>query len=130
MRKANIKGALVGVEAVTPEGLKRFQGLELLRRGAREQLQTFKAHGCMCLLIYLRAAYGQAGDLRRHRSHGAEGGGYVCAVCDDDAVSRHRGFYALGEGKAKNPTMVATCRLPVLDDSHRGSAKMFTRILR
>jgi radical SAM superfamily enzyme YgiQ (UPF0313 family) len=46
MRKANIKGALVGVEAVTPEGLKavfkdwNYSGEALARR-----LQTFKQHG-------------------------------------------------------------------------------------
>ena len=46
MRKANIKGALVGVEAVTPEGLKAVfkdfncSGDELARR-----LRTFKEHG-------------------------------------------------------------------------------------
>lgn len=46
MRKANIKGALVGVEAVTPEGLKavfkdwNYSGDALARR-----LQTFKQHG-------------------------------------------------------------------------------------
>lgn len=46
MRKANIKGALVGVEAVTPEGLKAVykdwncSGDELAKR-----LQNFRAHG-------------------------------------------------------------------------------------
>jgi radical SAM superfamily enzyme YgiQ (UPF0313 family) len=46
MRKANIKGALVGVEAVTPEGLKNvykdfnFHGDRLV-----EQLQIFQKHG-------------------------------------------------------------------------------------
>ncbi len=46
MRKANIKGALVGVEAVTPEGLKavykdfNFSGDRLI-----EQLQKFRQHG-------------------------------------------------------------------------------------
>jgi radical SAM superfamily enzyme YgiQ (UPF0313 family) len=46
MHKANIKGALVGVEAVTPEGLKNVfkdwncSGDELAKR-----LQTFKKHG-------------------------------------------------------------------------------------
>ncbi len=46
MRKANIKGALVGVEAVTPEGLKavykdfNFSGDRLI-----EQLKTFRKHG-------------------------------------------------------------------------------------
>jgi radical SAM superfamily enzyme YgiQ (UPF0313 family) len=46
MRRANIKGALVGVEAVTPEGLKavykdfNYSGDRLV-----EQLQTFRIHG-------------------------------------------------------------------------------------
>ncbi len=46
MRKANIKGALVGVESVTPEGLKdiykdfNFAGEELV-----ERLQIFRRHG-------------------------------------------------------------------------------------
>jgi radical SAM superfamily enzyme YgiQ (UPF0313 family) len=46
MREANIKGALVGVESVTPEGLKdvykdfNFAGEELAAR-----LQTFRRHG-------------------------------------------------------------------------------------
>jgi radical SAM superfamily enzyme YgiQ (UPF0313 family) len=46
MRKANIKGALVGVEAVTPEGLKavykdfNYSGDRLV-----QQLQTFRRHG-------------------------------------------------------------------------------------
>ena len=46
MREANIKGALVGVEAVTPEGLKAVykdfncSGDDLVR-----QSQTFREHG-------------------------------------------------------------------------------------
>lgn len=46
MRRANIKGALVGVEAVTPEGLKavykdwNYSGEALVR-----QLRTFREHG-------------------------------------------------------------------------------------
>jgi radical SAM superfamily enzyme YgiQ (UPF0313 family) len=46
MRRANIKGALVGVEAVTPEGLKavykdfNYSGDRLV-----QQLQTFRRHG-------------------------------------------------------------------------------------
>jgi hypothetical protein len=46
MRRANIKGALVGIEAVTPEGLKavykdfNFSGDRLV-----QQLQTFRKHG-------------------------------------------------------------------------------------
>jgi radical SAM superfamily enzyme YgiQ (UPF0313 family) len=46
MRRANIKGALVGVEAVTPEGLKAVYK-DFNYSGARlvQQLQTFRKHG-------------------------------------------------------------------------------------
>jgi radical SAM superfamily enzyme YgiQ (UPF0313 family) len=46
MRKANIKGALVGVEAVTPEGLKAvFKDFNYSGDALARQLQTFKKHG-------------------------------------------------------------------------------------
>ena len=46
MRKANIKGALVGVEAVTPEGLKSvFKEFNKTGEGLVKQLQTFREHG-------------------------------------------------------------------------------------
>jgi radical SAM superfamily enzyme YgiQ (UPF0313 family) len=46
MRKANIKGALVGVEAVTPEGLKAvFKDWNYSGEALAKQLQTFEQHG-------------------------------------------------------------------------------------
>ena len=46
MRRANIKGALVGVEAVTPEGLKAvFKDWNYSGEALAKQLQTFKQHG-------------------------------------------------------------------------------------
>ena len=46
MRRANIKGALVGVEAVTPEGLKSvFKDWNCSGEALVRQLQTFKEHG-------------------------------------------------------------------------------------
>src|SRR5664279_1825891 len=46
MRKANIKGALVGVEAVTPECLKAvFKDWNYSGEALAKQLQTFKEHG-------------------------------------------------------------------------------------
>jgi radical SAM superfamily enzyme YgiQ (UPF0313 family) len=46
MKKANIKGALVGIEAVTPEGLKTvYKDWNLSGDALAKQLQTFKAHG-------------------------------------------------------------------------------------
>ncbi|MEO6965486.1 MAG: radical SAM protein [Acidobacteriaceae bacterium] len=46
MRKANIKGALVGVESATAEGLKAvFKDFNLSGEKLVERLQTFKDHG-------------------------------------------------------------------------------------
>lgn len=46
MRKANIKGALVGVEAVTPEGLKSiYKDFNLAGEELAARLRLFKEHG-------------------------------------------------------------------------------------
>ena len=46
MRKARIKGALVGVEAVTAEGLKAvYKDFNFSGEGLVKQLQTFRTHG-------------------------------------------------------------------------------------
>ena len=76
MRKANIKGALVGVEAVTPEGLKavfkdfNYSGESLVEAAA----DLPRAWRACAGLVHLRAADGQAGHLRRDGGDGAEGG--------------------------------------------------------
>jgi len=45
MRRANIKGALVGVESVTPEGLKDvYKDFNLSGRGLIDRLRTFRRH--------------------------------------------------------------------------------------
>ncbi len=46
MREANIKGALVGVESVTPEGLKDvYKEFNLSGQGLVDRLKTFRKHG-------------------------------------------------------------------------------------
>jgi len=46
MRQANIKGALVGVESVTPEGLKDiYKEFNAAGEGLVERLRTFRRHG-------------------------------------------------------------------------------------
>ena len=46
MRRANIKGALVGVEAVTPEGLKDvYKGFNDVGEELVTRLRTFREHG-------------------------------------------------------------------------------------
>jgi len=46
MRQANIKGALVGVESVTPEGLKDiYKDFNLAGQGLVDRLRKFQSHG-------------------------------------------------------------------------------------
>ena len=50
MKRANIKGALVGVEAVTPEGLKDvYKGFNEVGESLVRRLQTFRDHGVYVL---------------------------------------------------------------------------------
>ena len=50
MRRANIKGALVGVEAVTPEGLKDvYKGFNEVGEALVARLRTFREHGVYVL---------------------------------------------------------------------------------
>ena len=50
MRQANIKGALVGVESVTPEGLKDiYKEFNSAGEGLVERLRTFRQHGVYVL---------------------------------------------------------------------------------
>ena len=50
MRKANIKGALVGVEAVTPEGLKDvYKGFNEVGEALVQRLRRFREHGVYVL---------------------------------------------------------------------------------
>ena len=50
MRTAHIKGALVGVEAVTPEGLKAvYKDFNCSGEGLVRQLRTFREHGVYVL---------------------------------------------------------------------------------
>ena len=73
MRKANIKGALVGVESVTPEGLKdiykdfNFAGDELVDAAAGVP----RARRARARLVHLRPAVGPSRDLRGDRGAGA-----------------------------------------------------------
>ncbi len=50
MRQANIKGALVGVESVTPEGLKDvYKDFNLAGQGLVDRLRAFRSHGILVL---------------------------------------------------------------------------------
>jgi len=54
MHKARIRGALVGVESVTDEGLKDvYKGFNLSGDALAERLQTFKRHGVYVLASFI-----------------------------------------------------------------------------
>jgi radical SAM superfamily enzyme YgiQ (UPF0313 family) len=60
MRRANIKGALVGVESVTPEGLKDiYKDFNLHGDALADRLRTFRAHGVHVLGSFI---FGLASD--------------------------------------------------------------------
>ena len=81
MRKARIKGALVGVEAVTAEGLKAvYKDFNLSGDNLVNQLQTFRKHGIHVLGSFI---FGLPTD-----------------ICHDDALPRDGRFRALGESRS------------------------------
>ena len=99
MRKARIKGALVGVEAVTPEGLKAvFKDFNASGDNLAERLRTFKQHGVHVLGSFIFGLpTDRAGHLRRDGGSRQEAGSDLRPVRDDDAVPRHGRFRPLGE---------------------------------
>ncbi len=66
MRRAHIKGALVGVEAVTPEGLKDvYKDFNYAGETLVERLRAFKQPACPCpRLVHLRLAERSPRDIR------------------------------------------------------------------
>jgi hypothetical protein len=110
MKKANIKGALVGIEAVTPGRTQGgLQGLEPLRRchghgncrPSRRTGFTYWVHSSSGCPPTGRQTFDAT------VADGAEGGHHLCPVCDDDAVSGHRGLWPAGKrNRRENPTMV------------------------
>ena len=99
MRKARIKGALVGVEAVTAEGLKAvFKDFNQSGEDSLQQLQTFRSARRSCpWLLHFWPSHGPAGYVRGDGRDGSKSGCYVCSVRHDDTVSGHCRFSAMGE---------------------------------
>ena len=98
MRRARIRGALVGVESVTPEGLKDiYKGFNLSGDDLVTRLRTFEEHGVHVLASFIfglpsdspttfDATVALAERARRH----------LRAVRDADAVPGHGRLRSLG----------------------------------
>jgi radical SAM superfamily enzyme YgiQ (UPF0313 family) len=97
MRLANIKGALVGVESVTPEGLKDvYKGFNHSGDALVARLQTFREHGVHVLGSFI---FGLPSDRSSTFEATADGGAIgrgLRAVRDAHAVPGHGGLRRLG----------------------------------
>ena len=116
MRRANIKGALVGIEAVTPEGLKDvYKGFNDVGEALVERLRTFREHGVHVLGSFI---FGLPSDRPSTFQATADvanrAGARLRAVRHVDAVSGNCGFPGLGEAsRARRRAAWAEYRSPV-----------------
>ena len=121
MQRAHIRGALVGVESVTAEGLKDvYKGFNLAGDALVARLRAFRRHGVHVLGSFI---FGLPSDDARHVRRDGRAGGrgrpHVRAVRAADAVSRARSTSRSGRPKtrtARGRTSTA-CRHAALADS-------------
>ena len=99
MKRANIKGALVGVESVTKEGLKDvYKGFNESGDDLVTRLRAFRSRRrARARLVHLRAAERSAGDVQVDAGGRAGSAAHLRAVRDADAVSGHGGLRGVGE---------------------------------
>ena len=99
MRRAHIKGALVGVEAVTPEGLKDvYKGFNDSGEALVTRLRRFRERGVHVLGSFIFGLPSdRAGHVRGHRRHRGPRRPDLRAVRDADALSGNRGLRGVGK---------------------------------
>ena len=99
MRRANIKGALVGVEAVTSEGLKDvYKDFNASGEHLVECLQRLpRSRRARAGVVHLRSSQRQARDVRPDGGGRRTRGHHIRAVRAADAVSRHGRFCRVGK---------------------------------
>ncbi len=99
MRRARIKGALVGVESVTAEGLKDIlQAVQRVRRRAREEAARVQGQRRpRARVVHLRASERRTGHVRRDGRARAGRRRDVRAVRHAHAVSGHARLRGLGK---------------------------------
>ena len=99
MRRAHIRGALVGVEAVTPEGLKDvYKDFNDSGEALVDRLKQFRSHGIHVLGSFI---FGLPSDRAKYLRRDVVGrqtiGRDLCAVRDAHAVPRNARFRGVGE---------------------------------
>ena len=126
MRNANIKGALVGVEAVTPEGLKSvFKEFNFSGEGLVKQLQTFRQHGLHMLGSFIFGLPSDKPETFKATADLAGRAGLAFAqFAHADPLSWYGRLFALGERAGEGARL---CRRhpthPLLADSRRDPAQ-------
>ena len=100
MRRAKIRGALVGIESVTPEGLKAvYKDFNMAGDALVTRLQAFGHHGVHVLGSFIFGLPTDKADtFKATADAGAAGGGVVRAVRHAAAFSRDRGLREVGKG--------------------------------
>ena len=132
MKKARIRGALVGVEAVTPEGLKTvYKDFNLSGDKLVKQLKTFSDHGVHVLGSFIFGLPSdRAAHVRRHPRSGPEGRSHIRAVRHADAVPWHGRLRKMGKSSGsgcgqggRNPVdpLLADPRAQAAQDVHAAS---------
>ena len=126
MRKARIKGALVGVESVTAEGLKSvFKEFNSAGADLATRLSTFKEHGVHVLGSFIFGLPSDRKDTFAATAALAKAGGPdLRAVRDDDSLSRHRGLRSMGEEhERQRSSRGRSSDHPLLADSRQRAAE-------
>ena len=108
MRRAHIKGALVGVEAVTPEGLKDvYKGFNDSGEALVTRLRMFRERGVHVLGSFIFGLPSdRAGDVRGHRRHRGPRRPDLRAVRDADALSGTVDFAAWEKKLGNDPDRI------------------------
>ena len=119
MRRAHIRGALVGVESVTAAGLKDvYKGFNLSGEALVARLQAFREHDIHVLGSFIFGLPSDdSTDVRRDGRAGEESEPDVCAVRPVDAVPRNGGLREVG----RRPTPIAPGRSPAFRSRATGS---------
>jgi radical SAM superfamily enzyme YgiQ (UPF0313 family) len=91
MRRANVKGVLVGVEAVTPEGLKDVhKGFNDVGEAPVGRLRTFRGHGVHVLGSFIFGLKSDRPSTFEATADIADRAGLAFAICHADSVPRDR----------------------------------------
>ena len=127
MRRARIRGALVGIESVTPEGLKAvYKNFNDAGEALVTRLQAFRdARRARAGVVHLRTADRYGRHVRRHGRPGAAERRILRAVRHAHAVSRHGGLRQMGAAGGGDSHDQRDSAHPLLADTSSQRPKVY-----